>query len=60
MIDAAQSEINQQRSACLQYAEKHGWTVLREFWAEEDHMNQPINTDDPLTELRAGAEKEKV
>lgn len=51
MLSADRLEMERQRSACLQYAEEHSWTVLREFWAREDHM------DDPLMELCAGVKR---
>lgn len=59
MLSADRLEMERQRSACLQYAEEHSWTVLREFWAREDHMDDPENMDDPLMELCAGAKGRK-
>ena len=52
-----QAEMERQHSACMQFAQKQGWTPIREFWgAEED--GRPMD-EDPLLELRAGAEKAK-
>ena len=49
--------MERQRSACLQFAQEQGWTPIREFWgAEEDGHSMD---EDPLLELRAGAEKAK-
>ena len=52
-----QAEMERQRNTCLQFAQEQGWTPIREFWgAEED--GRPMD-EDPLLELRAGAEKAK-
>lgn len=59
ILSTDQPEMERQRSACLQYAEDHGWTVLREFWAKEDHLDESENMDDPLMELCAGAKRRK-
>ena len=52
-----QAEMERQRGACLRFAQEQGWLPIREFWgAEED--SRPME-EDPLLELRAGAEKAK-
>lgn len=50
-----QAEMERQRSACLRFAQEQDWIPIREFWGSEadDH---PMG-EDPLLELRAGAEK---
>lgn len=56
---ADQAKMERQRDACLQFAEEQGWIPIREFWASEDSEGSAVNRDDPLFELRAGAEKGK-
>lgn len=52
-----QAEMERQRGACLQFAQEQGWTPIREFWCSEED-GRPMD-EDPLLELRAGAEKAK-
>ena len=52
-----QAEMECQRGACLQFAQEQGWTPIREFWCSEED-GRPMD-EDPLLELRAGAEKAK-
>ena len=52
-----QAEMERQRGACLQFAQKQGWLLIREFWCSEED-GRPMN-EDPLLELCAGAEKGK-
>ena len=52
-----QAEMKRQRGACLQFAQEQGWTPIREFWCSEED-GRPMD-EDPLLELRAGAEKAK-
>lgn len=47
--------MERQRDACLQFAEKHDWIPIREFWGKVDHEDEAINYNDALMELRAGA-----
>lgn len=56
---ADRKEMERQRDVCLQFAEKQGWIPIREFWASEDSKGGAVNRDDPLFELRVGAEKGK-
>lgn len=54
---ADEPEMERQRSACLQFAERQGWIPVREFWEKEDCASEVENSADSLMELRAGAEK---
>ena len=53
--DADQLEMERQRNMCLQFAEKHDWIPIREFWGKVDGEDEAINYNDALMELRAGA-----
>lgn len=54
---ADEPEMERQRSACLQFAERQGWIPVREFWGKEDCASAVENSADSLMELRTGAEK---
>lgn len=59
LFDTDQPDMERQRNACLQFAEEHGWIPIRESWAKEDDEDESNNHNEPLIELRAGAETKK-